>query len=386
MEIVTGGANESMRSPAKMDASYLNVHSGLAMGVMCGLDVGINDRWEYLLIGNPLNEVAIAESEARVGELAVSPEVHHVLHPHGTCNCKQTEKGYFIVTDAGSDRVSHETLTLSNPVAITSEASAKTSEDSFEDELWRGMSEVTMHDIYTSDVATVCDDFAAKMEFKTGVRKLLTFESLAMKLEDYIVEIFAKHTHHVARGEFRVQNLSSESIFAYDSDHYQANSSGDEGSGEQQRLKDGVSNFELGEQRASMLAARRKSRTRSVDHLSRKRSSLRERYQLMREKASEDDSFLLAELREVIVLFINLSLTNCTIDSIKTSVRVNNTGNADQKLLFLPRNSLECDIDRALLNKFQDCFAVIASVLQSNRGQVRQFIVDDKGTVAIGSK
>jgi hypothetical protein len=44
-----------------------------------GLDVGANDRWEYLLVGEPMNEVAIAEGEACKGDLVISPKVYHLL-------------------------------------------------------------------------------------------------------------------------------------------------------------------------------------------------------------------------------------------------------------------------------------------------------------------
>ena len=34
------------------ELTYLNVHSGVSMGLMAGIDVTANDRSEYLLIGN----------------------------------------------------------------------------------------------------------------------------------------------------------------------------------------------------------------------------------------------------------------------------------------------------------------------------------------------
>jgi hypothetical protein len=51
------------------------------MGLMAGIDVGSDDRWEYLLLGDPLTDVASAESEAGQGELVISPGAHEVLHP-----------------------------------------------------------------------------------------------------------------------------------------------------------------------------------------------------------------------------------------------------------------------------------------------------------------
>ncbi len=59
--------------------TYLNVHSGVGVGVMAGIDVGAQNRWEYLLLGQPLSDVAVAESMAAKGELVISPEAHALL-------------------------------------------------------------------------------------------------------------------------------------------------------------------------------------------------------------------------------------------------------------------------------------------------------------------
>jgi hypothetical protein len=59
--------------------TYLNVHSGVGVGVMAGIDVGANNRWEYLLLGQPLSDVAVAESMASKGELVISPAAHALL-------------------------------------------------------------------------------------------------------------------------------------------------------------------------------------------------------------------------------------------------------------------------------------------------------------------
>jgi hypothetical protein len=64
--------------------AFLNVHSGLSMGLMAGLDVGAFDRWEYLLLGQPVRDVARAEAEAKKGELVISDLAHSILHPNST--------------------------------------------------------------------------------------------------------------------------------------------------------------------------------------------------------------------------------------------------------------------------------------------------------------
>jgi hypothetical protein len=83
--LVKLGAQEGTGTDASTNSqpqvSYLNVHSGVSMGLMAGIDVGSDDRWEYLLIGEPLADVASAESEAGQGELVISPAAHAMLHP-----------------------------------------------------------------------------------------------------------------------------------------------------------------------------------------------------------------------------------------------------------------------------------------------------------------
>jgi hypothetical protein len=60
--------------------TFLDVHCGVSMGVMAGIDVGAAGRFEYLIMGQPMSDVAIAEGDAAKGELVISPEVHNFLH------------------------------------------------------------------------------------------------------------------------------------------------------------------------------------------------------------------------------------------------------------------------------------------------------------------
>jgi hypothetical protein len=41
---VTMNANNEMQT-------FLNVHAGVSVGTMAGIDIGADDRWEYLLVG-----------------------------------------------------------------------------------------------------------------------------------------------------------------------------------------------------------------------------------------------------------------------------------------------------------------------------------------------
>lgn len=58
----------------------LNVHCGLGSGILTGAHVGSNQcRREYIIMGEPIDQVAIAESKASLGELMASPEALLIL-------------------------------------------------------------------------------------------------------------------------------------------------------------------------------------------------------------------------------------------------------------------------------------------------------------------
>ncbi|KAJ1438529.1 hypothetical protein B484DRAFT_205754 [Ochromonadaceae sp. CCMP2298] len=70
---------------------------------MAGIDVGSLRRWEYLLLGQPLGDVAIGESLANKGELIVSPSAHRYLCPPlQKCLCSREPsypEGFYKVSD-----------------------------------------------------------------------------------------------------------------------------------------------------------------------------------------------------------------------------------------------------------------------------------------------
>jgi class 3 adenylate cyclase len=62
---------------------FLNVHVGLSVGTMAAVDVGCAGRWEMLLIGQPLIDVAAAEMHAMSGEVVITGGAHAVLTASG---------------------------------------------------------------------------------------------------------------------------------------------------------------------------------------------------------------------------------------------------------------------------------------------------------------
>jgi len=53
------------------ESFFLTVHSGISFGVVGGCDVGMLDRWEYFLLGNPVEEVGACVSKASKGEIVL---------------------------------------------------------------------------------------------------------------------------------------------------------------------------------------------------------------------------------------------------------------------------------------------------------------------------
>ncbi len=59
---------------------YLDVHAGVSIGLMAGVDIGHNDRWEYFLVGEPVSRVAECEGEAEKGDVVICKKAHSLLH------------------------------------------------------------------------------------------------------------------------------------------------------------------------------------------------------------------------------------------------------------------------------------------------------------------
>ncbi len=74
------GSMNRTQSMASMVAGTLNVKCGLGVGEMVGMHAGDNvSRREYLILGNPIDQVANAENAATLGEVFASPEAIECL-------------------------------------------------------------------------------------------------------------------------------------------------------------------------------------------------------------------------------------------------------------------------------------------------------------------
>ena len=117
--------------------------------------------------------------------------------------------------------------------------------------------------------------------------------------------------------------------------------------------------------------------------------TLKDRKHNKHQKVLSKDGALVSELRNVIVLFISVKMDQASLfqDPVCDNRREGNTIQTCKvnSFHFLNRTMEEIEADKKLINKFQSCMEVLTEVFYAKGGQLRQFIVDDKGTVCIGT-
>jgi class 3 adenylate cyclase len=102
---------------------------------------------------------------------------------------------------------------------------------------------------------------------------------------------------------------------------------------------------------------------------------------------SMHDTTLLGELRTVAVMFVGIHMDDGGLffDEAASTAKSSTRNCIVDSFSFLRRTEEEAAADEALLARYQSCMEIVVSTLQSRGGQLRQFIVDDKGTVCIGT-
>ncbi len=82
----------------------LRLHCGIGAGHMYGYTVGYEDRWEYLVAGDPLRQVGEAEPEAAQGQVVVSPDVWSLISSSFVAT--KTPKGNYLLRGLGPSKTS----------------------------------------------------------------------------------------------------------------------------------------------------------------------------------------------------------------------------------------------------------------------------------------
>ncbi len=91
---------------------------------------------------------------------------------------------------------------------------------------------------------------------------------------------------------------------------------------------------------------------------------------------NKDANALIAEIRQVTVLFVKIDMPNMEllVDAFRgVSKLVGGEGK------FLAKTVNESIADQLLLDRLQICMEALSTAFSNNGGQMRQFIVDDKG-------
>ncbi|KAG5182449.1 nucleotide cyclase, partial [Tribonema minus] len=94
------------------EAVSLRLHCGIGCGPMYGYCVGTEDRWEFLVAGDPMRQIGEAEPEATQGQVIVSPEVWDLIGR--TFLGTKTPKGNWLLRD---HKVDHSPIDSLRPGA-----------------------------------------------------------------------------------------------------------------------------------------------------------------------------------------------------------------------------------------------------------------------------
>eukprot|EP01034_Spumella_vulgaris_P039918 gene39918-49340_t len=231
--------------------AFLNVHAGVSTGLMAGIDIGANDRWEFFLVGEPLTKVAVAEGLAALGEMVICPESHALLHPMitspcaspnhspskvpkfklhvqttglATCTCTRVANGYYRVdatsqshsSTTASKRASRTKAKLDMSVAmdeafVTDSKLIESIDDDAEFAHNAAKSLVVnrvLHQLSTDPASptsvTVADDKSQSFTQAEHSRlKTLFLKWLSTCLSDDLI----RHAHHVVRDEVTLKNI-----------------------------------------------------------------------------------------------------------------------------------------------------------------------------------
>ena len=499
--------DSSSSSSVEEEIAYLNIHSGVSFGLMAGIDIGADNRWEYFLIGEPLSRVAEAESLARSGDLILCPDSHALLHEeHHTsfvgsaihsigsamkqfrsklhressglhfqsvelpCGCCTTATGYCIikmVPTAGKEQrkgrrtrksTGEETNSIMTSISNDLDDVLKAFEGDFKKQFDKHKLSLrlTKPDGLLKDHGDLSED----------VMRAAFHDWAEMCLTDDV----ARHVHHVMRSGYVFANPSR--LGAFDRDFEDSvhamddflssplnqprlnarstfvdspvsvsggspqvpktmslpppfgasvssmNSSGGGGATRSSPLTliSGSCSPAFNSRAASpagnsrpaspsiqleslnhvpVLARRSRSRksdgessdsnsVESFANTASKSSFVRKKESLLfnalaSSYGANNSASSLAEQRNVTVMFIKVLKMDANLLNDSSRGRVGST------YRFLGTTLNEKAADQRLLTRFQRCYEILSGALTTHGGQIRQFIVDDKGTVCIGT-
>lgn len=375
------------------DYAILDVHAGLSVGTMAGVDVGAHDRWEYFIVGSPLQDVAAAESEASKGELVASAAAHSFFC--GPTKADDAAAGSTLACCCTPTAGGAYKIDIHNPNHLCKRVSTQREEDkdeldvefeqlSFVLEGAHGSFERAKELILAaySHAKSMNTEVNAQSSPRTGGFGNISggeaealFSYFLQWIEGCLTDDIWRHTHEAIRGDYTLYAaprrdviLDWFSLRGRDSSITRASTVSTDS--DQSRRSSVSSNGGNG------LVKRSRGISANVD-------VLRERRQARHEHTRSNDSALLGELRNVIVMFINIFTES-------QGLFMDDGGHREvscvlKEFSFKPTTMAERNADEELLRRYQMCLESIVGALREKGGQLRQFIVDDKGTVCIGT-
>lgn len=415
----------------EFEVTYLNVHAGLSVGHMTGIDVGALDRWEFFIMGQPLFDVAQAEVDAGKGEIVIAANCHELICPltnssaeepsedpesplpngyvHTGCGCIRTPSGCFRVPDKrvpkmenvyqpdDEDELDRELAFYESVMQHSSSAFAMIKEQAinkFTELRTKGREPVDYHHTLSSRLQHNDDpDSAIKTAEEAALRDEEQVYNYFMRWVSSCLRFdFAQHVHEADRVEFEFKPIKrTDQLEACFADFIQSQRRKSEPvavsvrSGRNSHASSHSSNSSNGSNSSSHSGSF-VSKLRNLTH----KVSLRDKTKAKHDRTLQTDNAFHGELRNVIVLFIAVygdpNFDKNVPEAQRCNLPVKATVNAPRTFNFLVQDGV-CDTqkDSVLLGHYQCCVAAILQVLRDKGGQLRQFIVDDKGTVAIGT-
>lgn len=420
------------------DFVLLNVHAGLGVGLMALFDVGFEDRWESLILGDPLTQVAEAESSSNKGELGISVACHNLLHPNAmevsktddssvllSCGCQKRTETCFIVQEKPKF-VDVQDWMLAKPQArATVSESLSTYDSKFLEELAHKSVDIfekirPMIAVGSAEVANELPYRLFPTEFEVVARSpsetstpsernaFVTgkfYDRYSAFINDGLLNGIVRHVHEAARDSYEIKVTKSppnlKEILKLGIDRFPGRKlvlgspmSGGGGSGSSTPSlppsKGGGESF----------LTRKRKLVKQSDEVTATAAATSAATAIMNTKAQiaspvapsthtlqgKEESDLTAELRNILVLFVKMDIQGQDLLIDENQPSMNRVIDYPESIGFAKVTQAEYLDDQRILNKYQACMEILVQSLRENGGQLRQFIVDDKGTVGIGCK
>lgn len=440
---VERSTNSYSRTSDEDEVVFLNVHAGLSLGTMACMDVGLDERWECLIVGKPLTEVATAESVANKGELVISDICHSVLHPFCNtenadedgnlpCSCACKPDGCFLIRQSPRYANTQDLLaSKSNKKSKAGEAFSEYSHTFLREiqEKVKRLFDQSLKPIMMSESELLRQEFTEKSphkkappesaeSFKSNTLAELVHEKFRLWLITHLLSSVVKHVHESSRDGFEFADVHKCAGFREVLGSWSPRSIETEMASSSPIDSTKVATPPTSSRRNSYVNKARKFNIPAIDTAAASTYTKTNTDEMTKHAFSaatissghyhEDEADLTSELRNVIVVFIKMNIQNAelfvdrkkdddrpikgnesgdgsSIDNSAPYQKITRTMELPDNIPFLQVTSREYQEDQELLGKYQQCMEMLLSGLKEHGGQLRQFIVDDKGTVGIGT-